>query len=87
MEVRIRAFDRTLVGNHVHSREEVLGSNPTTPKSFPKGFASRQQCLRNTPSREHHTRYIALFFKGTYSVINFYKLMRMSYAGLQHFLR
>ena len=39
--VRIRAFDCTLVGKHVCSREGVLGSNPTTPKLLPKVFAAR----------------------------------------------
>ena len=34
--VRIRAFDCTLAGKHVCSREGVLGSNPTTPKLLPK---------------------------------------------------
>ena len=31
LAVRIRAIDHTLVVNHVCSKEEVLGSNPTTP--------------------------------------------------------
>ena len=34
MAVRIRAFDCTLVGKHMCSREGVLGSNPTTPKIY-----------------------------------------------------
>ena len=88
MTVRIRAFNRTVMGNHVHSREEVLGSNPTTPKFFfSKGVRSRQPLLRNAPSKGHHTRYITLFLKGTYSVRSFYELMRMFCAGLQHSLR
>ena len=51
MVVCIRAFDRTLVGNHVYSREEVLGSIPSTPKFLPKIFASRRRLLRNAPSK------------------------------------
>ena len=47
--VRIRAFDCTLVGEHVCSREGVLGSNPTTPKFGPKAFAARWRILRNDP--------------------------------------
>ena len=64
-----------------------MGSNPTTPKILPKVFAACWQLLRNAPSRGHHSRYITLFFKGTYSVIGFYELMRVSLAGLMHFLR
>ena len=87
MAARIRAFDHTLVGDHVHSREEVLHSIPTTPRFLPKVFAARQQLLRNASSKGHHTWYITLFFKGTYSVIGFSELMRVSFAGLKHFLR
>ena len=36
---------------------------------------------------EHHSRYITLFSKGTYSVIGLYELMGMSFAGSMHFLR
>ena len=75
--VRIRAFDCTLVGRHVCSREGVLGSNPTTPKLFPKVFVARRRLLRNAPSKGHHSRYITLFFKGTYSVIGFYEVMTL----------
>ena len=85
--VRIRAFDCTLVGKHVCSREGVLGSNPTTPILLPKVFVSRWGLLRNAPSKGHHSRYITLFFKGTYSVTGFYELMGMVLAGLMHFLR
>ena len=35
----------------------------------------------------HHSRYNTLFFKGTYSVVNFYELMGVSLAGLKNFLR
>ena len=59
------------------SREGVLGSNPTTPKLLPKVFVARWRLLRNAPSKQHHSRYITLFFEGTYSVIGFYELMRM----------
>ena len=41
---------------------------------------------RNAPSKEHQSRYITLFFKGTYGVIGFFELMVMSLAGLMHFL-
>ena len=86
MTVRIRAFDCTLVGNHVHSGEEVLGSNPTSTKFLPNVCAARWGLLRDAPSKGHHTRYITLFFEGTYSVISFYEVMRMSYAGWRDFL-
>ena len=69
------------------SREGVLGSNPTMPKFLPKVFAARWRLLRNAPSKGHHSRYITVFFKGTYSVISFYELMGVSLAGLMHFLR
>ena len=85
--VHIRAFDCTLVGKHMCFREGVLCSNPTTPKFVPKAFVARWRLLRNAPSKGHHSRYITLFFKGTYSVISFYELMRMFLVGLMHFLR
>ena len=69
------------------SREGVLGSNPTTPKILPKVFFARWRLLRNAPSKEHQSRFITLFFEGTYSVIGFYELMRMFLVGLMHFLR
>ena len=69
------------------SREGVLGSNPTTPRFLPNAFVARWRYLRNAPSKRHHSRYITLFFKGTYSVISFYELMRMFLVGLMHFLR
>ena len=87
MAVRIRAFDCTLGGKHMCSREGVLGSNPTTPKNVPNVFVARWRLLRNAPSKGHHSRYITLFFKGTYSVIGLYELMRMYLVGLMHFLR
>ena len=34
----------------------------------------------------HHSRYITLFFKGTYSVIGFYEVMRIFLVSLMHFL-
>ena len=85
--VCIRAFDCTLVGKHVCSREGVLGSNPTNPKFIPNLFVARWRLLRNAPSRGHDSRYIKLFFKGTYSVIGFYELMGMFLVGVMHFLR
>ena len=69
------------------SREGVLGSNPTTPKFLQKLFIARWRLLRNAPSKGHHSRYITLFFEGTYSVIGFYELMRMCFVGLMRFLR
>ena len=87
MAVRIRTFDCTLVDKHVCSREGVLGSNPTTPKFLPKVFVARWRLLRNAPSKGHHSRYITLFFEGTYSVIGFYELMRMFLVSFMHFLR
>ena len=87
MAVRIRAFDCTLVGKHVCSGEGVLGSNPTTPKFLPNVFVAGWRLLRNAPSKGHHSRYITLFFKGTYSVIGYYELMRMFLVGSMHFLR
>ena len=87
MAVRIRAFDCTLVGKHVCSRLGVLGSNPTTPKFLPKVFVARWRLLRNAPSKAHYSRYITLFFEGTYSVIGFFELMRMLFISLMHFQR
>ena len=79
--------DCTLVGKHICSREGVLGSNPTNSKFLPKVFVARRRLLRNAPSEGHHSRYITLFFEGTYSVIGFYELMRMFLVRLMHFLR
>ena len=87
MPVRIRAFHCTLVGKDMCCREGVLGSNLTTPKILPKVFVVRWQLLKNAPSKGHHSRYITLFFKGTYSVIGFYELMRMFLVRSMHFLR
>ena len=84
--VRIAALDSTLVDKHVHSREEVLGSNPTTSTFLPKVFAARWRLLRNSSSKGHHSRYMTPFFKGTYSVESFYELMRVPFTGLKHFL-
>ena len=67
------------------SREGVLGSIPTAPKLFPKVFAARRRLLRNAPSEGHHSRYITLFFKGPYSVIGFFEVMRMFLVSLMHF--
>ena len=78
---RIRAFDCTLVGKHVCSGEGVLGLNPTNPKIVPKFSAARWQLLRHAPWMGHHSRYITLFFEGTYSVIGFYELMGVFLAG------
>ena len=75
------------MGKHVCSREGVLGSNPTIPEFLPKVFVARWRLLRNAPSERHQSRYITLFFKGTYSVIGFYELMRMFLVGSMHFLR
>ena len=75
------------MGKHVCSREGVLGSNPTTPKFLPNVFVAGWRRLRNAPSKGHHSRYITLFFKGTYSVIGFFELMGMFVFGLIHFLR
>ena len=86
MAVLTRAFDCTLVGKHMCSREGVLGSNPTTPKFLPKVFVARWRLLRNAPSKRHQSRYITLFFEGTYSVIGFYELTRMFLVSLMHFL-
>ena len=87
MSVRIRAFDFTLVGKHVHSGEEVLGSNASFPNFFPKVWAARWQILGNAPLKGHHTRYITLFSEGIYSVMTFCEVIRMSYAGLRDLLR
>ena len=75
------------MGKHVCSREGVLGSNPTTPKFLQTVFVVQWRLLTNAPSKGHHSRYITLFFKGTYSVIGFYERMRMFLVGLMHFLR
>ena len=60
---------------------------PSTPILLPNVFAARWQLLRNAASKGHHTRYITVFFKATYSVISFYELMTVSFARLKHFLR
>ena len=65
-------------------RKGVLGSNPTTPKFFV--FVTRWRLLRSAPSKGHHSRYIRLFFKGTYSVIGLYEVMGMFLVGLMHSL-
>ena len=83
--VRIRAFDCTLVGKHVCSREGLLGSNPTTPKLVPKVFVARWRLLRNAPSKGHHSRYITLFFIATYSVKGFCELMGMLFRWFNAF--
>ena len=85
MAVRIRAVDCTLVGTHMCSREGVLGLNPTTPKPFQKVFVARRRLLRNAPLKGHNSRYITLFFKGTYSVIGVYEVMRMFLVSLTAF--
>ena len=87
MVIRIRAFDCILVGKHMCSREGILGSNPTTPQILPNVFVARWRLLRNAPSKGHHSRYIRLFLKGTYSVIGFSELMGMFLVSLMHFLR
>ena len=61
--VRIRAFDCTLVGKHMCSREGVPGSNPTTPKIFTKGFrrtlATFEECpIRGTSFTVHYTVFL-----------------------------
>ena len=60
---------------------------PLPPKFLPNVFVARRRLLRNAPSKGHHSRYITLFFEGTYSVIGFYELMRMFLVSLMHFLR
>ena len=73
------------MGKHVCSGEGVLGSNPTTPKFLPNVFVAHPRLLRNAPSKGHHSRYITLSFKGTYSVIGFYELLGMFFVGLMRF--
>ena len=52
------------------------------PRKFlPNVFAARWQLLRNAPLKGHHSRYITLFFEGTYSVLGVFELMRMSFIG------
>ena len=57
--VRIRAFNCTLVGKHMCSREGVLGSNPTTPKffeSFGRTPATFEECpIEGTSFTVHYT--------------------------------
>ena len=73
------------MGKHIGSREGDLGSIPTGPKLFPKVFAARRRLLSNVPSKGHHSRYITLFFKGPYSVMGFFEVMRMFLVSLMHF--
>ena len=76
------------MGKLVCSREGVLGSNLTIPKFFyQKSSSHAGDFLRNAPWKGHHSRYITLFFEGTYSVIGFYELMRMFLVSFMHFLR
>ena len=87
MAVGIRAIDHTLVGNHIHSREEALDSIPSTPKivaeRFRRTLATFEQCpFEGTSSTVHYTLGMV-----AYSVTSFYELMRMLYAGLKYFLR
>ena len=74
------------MGKHVCSGEGVLGSNPTTPQFLPKVFVARWRLLSNAPPKEHHSQYITLFFKGTYSLGVFFALMGMFSVSLMHFL-
>ena len=58
--VQITAFDCTLVGKHMCSREGVLGSNPTTPKFSPKilrrTLATLEECpIEETSFTVHYT--------------------------------
>ena len=56
-----------------------LGFKPHYPPLFfPNVFAARWRLLRIAPSKGHHSRYITLFFEGTYSVMGFYELMGIS---------
>ena len=49
------------------------------PQNFYQTFSPRAgEFLRNAPSKRHHSWYIRLFFKGTYSVVSFYDLMGVS---------
>ena len=58
MTIRIRAFDYTLVGKHVHSAKGVLGPNPTSPEFFTKCFrrtlATFEECPLKGPSYTVH---------------------------------
>ena len=62
---------------------------PHYPGAFfvPKVFVTGRRLLKNAPWKGHHSRYITLFFKGTYSVIGFHELMRIFLVSLMHFLR
>ena len=58
--VCIRAFNGTLVGKHVCSREGLLGSNPTIPKfctkSFRRTLATFDECpIEGTSFTVHYT--------------------------------
>ena len=53
----------TRVVNHVCSREEVLGSNFTTPNFLPNVFAQLLKDVKNALRLGHHTRYFTLFSK------------------------
>ena len=64
----------------------VKGGIPSSRRYLPT-YLARRQLLRNAPLKEHHSRYITLLFKGTYSVIGFYEVMRMFLVSLMHFLR
>ena len=61
---------------------------PQVTPRWPRGSepaSARWRLLRNAPSKGHHSRYITLFFKGTYSVIGFYDLMGMFFGKFNAF--
>ena len=60
MAVRIRAFDCTLVGKHVHSREGGPGFKPHFPQTFAKSLrrtlATFEECpYEGTSFTVHYT--------------------------------
>ena len=71
----------------VKCQGRVVTCFTTTFNIFPKVFVARRRPLRKAPSKGHHSRYITLFFDGTYSVTGFYELMRMFLVSLMHFPR
>ena len=87
MVLRIKVINDTLLVNHVSSSEEVLGSIPSAPKGFIKGFRSTMLTFEDChPIGASYTVHYAVS-QGTNSVICLFELMRVSIAGSKHFLR
>ena len=62
---------------------------PQVTPRWPRGSepaSARWRLLSNAPPKGHHSHYITLFFKGTYSLGVFFALMGVFLVSLMHFL-